>query len=263
MHRPDSYPPKPGSKGHHHDHDHDHNRDQDHHHPHDHEHESYTGHKTIKIVTNILDANNRIAEENRRAFAAARVHVINIISSPGTGKTTLLEATLKHLLPKFKIGVIEGDIATTNDAQRIAAFNVPVVQIMTNEFGGACHLEAAPVRQALEQIDLHSIDLLFVENVGNLVCPAEFDLGEHEKVVLCSVTEGEDKPLKYPLAFQVSNLALINKIDLLPHLEFDMKSLHENIHRVNPKLTTLEISARTEKGLQAWFNWIRSRMAKK
>lgn len=216
--------------------------------------------RRIGVVTNILAANDRVAEENRRRFAKAGVCVVNLISSPGAGKTTLLEHTIPALRD-LRVGVIVGDIATTRDAERIAVHDVPVVQITTETFGGSCHLEASTIRQALDQIDVDNLDLLFVENVGNLVCPAEFDLGEHAKVALLSVTEGEDKPLKYPLAFQVSSLAIISKVDLVPHLRFDLDLLRSHLDRVNPKLPRVELSVESRQGMDTWLGWLREQVA--
>lgn len=215
------------------------------------------GTRRIPVVTRILDANDRVAAENRRTFADMGLKVINLISSPGAGKTSLLEYTLPRLRPDVRSAVIVGDIATTRDAERLAAWDIPVVQITTESFGGSCHLEAATIREAMGDLDLSQVDLLVVENVGNLVCPAEFDVGEDAKVVLLSVTEGEDKPLKYPLAFQTAAVGLVTKVDLLPHLEFDVDALRANIARVNPRLERLEVSTRTGAGMEAWMAWIR------
>jgi hydrogenase nickel incorporation protein HypB len=219
--------------------------------------------KKIPVVTRILDANDRVAAENRARFAAAGVAVVNLISGPGAGKTRLLEATLPRLAEAgVRAGVIVGDIATTRDAERLAVHGVPVVQITTESFGGSCHLEASTIRQALDDMPLDALDLLFVENVGNLVCPAEFDLGEHAKVVLLSVTEGEDKPLKYPLAFQVASLALVTKVDLVPHLRMDLDALHGHIAHVNPSLPRLDISAQEGVGMDAWMAFLHEARAR-
>lgn len=212
--------------------------------------------RRIPVVTRILDANDRVAAENRRDFAARGLKVINLISSPGAGKTALLEHTLPALRDRAPSAVIVGDIATTRDAERLAARDIPVVQITTESFGGSCHLEAATIRQAMEGLDLTDTRLLVVENVGNLVCPAEFDVGEQAKVVLLSVTEGEDKPLKYPLAFQVASVALVTKVDLLPHLDFNLDILRANIQRVNPNIQVFEISVRTGQGMEPWMAWL-------
>ena len=218
---------------------------------------SSAGGRKISVAKGILKANDRMAEENRRRFDEAGVRVIDIMGGPGAGKTALLEATIPRLREEARIGVVVGDIATTRDAERIAVHDVPVVQITTESFGGACHLEASTVRQALDAVNLDEIDLLFVENVGNLVCPSHFELGHHARVVLLSVTEGEDKPLKYPLAFQVSDVAVVSKIDLASHLGVDMEALRENIERANPKAVRMELSSRSGEGMDAWLDWLR------
>jgi len=212
--------------------------------------------RKINVVTRILAANDRVAEENRKRFADAKEKVINLISSPGGGKTALLEATLGRLKGSKRIAVIVGDIATTKDAERIAKSDVPVVQITTASVGGSCHLEASTIRQALDDIPLHGLDILVVENVGNLVCPAEFDLGEHAKVSMLSVTEGEDKPLKYPLAFQVADVVILSKVDLVPHLKVDMDALRANVRQVNPKARIIELSSQSGQGFDAWIDWL-------
>lgn len=208
------------------------------------------------MATGILKANDQMAEENRQRFREARVYVVDVMGGPGSGKTSLLEATIPRLSSDVRIGVVVGDVATTRDGQRIGALDVPVVQITTETFGGTCHLEAGTVRQALAQLDLDSLDLLFVENVGNLVCPSHFDVGQNARVVVLSVTEGEDKPLKYPLAFRVSDVAVINKIDLAPHLDVNMDALRSNLGRANPRIERLELSARSGQGLEAWLDWL-------
>jgi hydrogenase nickel incorporation protein HypB len=220
------------------------------------------GGRRISVATGILKANDRMAEENRRRFDEAGVYVIDIMGGPGAGKTALLEATIPRMGAEVRIGVVVGDVATTRDAERIAVHDVPVVQITTESFGGACHLEASTVRQALDGMNLEDLDLLFVENVGNLVCPSHFDIGHHARVVVLSVAEGEDKPLKYPLAFHVSDAAVISKIDLAGHLGVDMGALRQNVERANPKAVRLELSARTGEGLDAWLEWLRGRLKK-
>lgn len=210
----------------------------------------------IKVVRNILEANEVIASQNSALFAEKGVYVVNLMGSPGAGKTTLLERTVEHLKDRRKIAVIEGDIETSRDAERIADHGIPTVQINT---GGACHLDGNMVRSGLKGLDLDQIDLLIVENVGNLVCPAEFQIGEHHKVMIISVTEGDDKPLKYPLMFQVSSVLLVNKIDLLPYLDFDMKQFHSDALKVNPKLEIIPISCTTGEGLDAWYRWLEER----
>jgi len=210
----------------------------------------------IKIVKNILEANEVIASQSRTLFTEKGIYVLNLMGSPGAGKTTLLEKTIEHLKDKNHIAVIEGDIATSRDAERIAHHAIPAVQINT---GGACHLDGNMVRGALKEFNLNQIDLLIVENVGNLVCPAEFNIGENDKAMIISVTEGDDKPKKYPLMFQVSTVLLLNKIDLLPYLDFDMDRFQGDALKVNPKLKIMAISCTTGEGLDTWFKWIEER----
>jgi hydrogenase nickel incorporation protein HypB len=230
---------------HHHDHDHDH----------DHEHREAG--KKLAVAVDILAKNDRFAAVNRSLFAARGVFVLNLVSSPGSGKTTILERTLRDLAGSAGCAVIEGDQQTDRDAVRIAATGVPVRQINT---GAGCHLDAHMVGHAAAEFDLGSIDLLFIENVGNLVCPASFDLGEHHKVVLLSVTEGEDKPLKYPQMFHAADVMLLNKTDLLPYVDFDMTKCREMARRVNPDITVFEVSATTGAGLDGWYGWLTERM---
>ena len=208
----------------------------------------------VAVVKNILDANSRIAKENRKLFDYHNLTVINLMSSPGAGKTTLLEQMGTHFAGQMKIGVIEGDIQTTLDAERVAAAGLQAVQIETD---GACHLDANMIQNALENLDLATLDLLIVENVGNLVCPAEFNVGENLKVMMLSVTEGDDKPYKYPLMFRESQVLLISKVDLLPHLRCDIEKIKEAARSINPDLIIFEISAYTGQGLDDWHNWIR------
>jgi hydrogenase nickel incorporation protein HypB len=207
----------------------------------------------IQVVTNILAANDRIADENRSLFDAKKIYVINLMSSPGAGKTSLVERTILALRDRFRIGVIEGDIQSTSDADRVAALETPVVQINT---GGGCHLDANMIREALAGLDLDQIDLLIVENVGNLVCPAEFKIGEDAKVMILSTPEGADKPGKYPLIFKESMVMIINKIDLLPHLDFDRNRARRDALALNPRLEIFEVSCRTGEGLDSWFSWL-------
>jgi len=214
----------------------------------------------IKVVRDILEANEVIASQNSTLFSEKGIYVINLMGSPGAGKTTLLERTISHLKDTERIAVIEGDIATSRDAERIAAHAIPTVQINT---GAACHLDGNMVRGGLRELDLDRIDLLMVENVGNLVCPAEFKIGENDKVMIISVTEGDDKPLKYPLMFQVSSVLLLNKIDLLPYVDFDMERFQSDALKVNPRLTVMAISCKTGEGLDTWFSWIEERASKK
>jgi len=213
----------------------------------------------VRVKANILDANDRIAEENRKLFDEHGVFVINIMSSPGAGKTTLLERTLETLKDEMRIGVIEGDVATTADAQRIEAMGVPVVQINT---GSACHLDGAMIRDALDEFNLADIDLLIVENVGNLVCPAEFKVGEDHKVMLLSTTEGDDKPLKYPLMFHESSVLIVNKTDLIPYTDFSMDKAVGDAKSINPKLDVFPVSCRTGDGLDGWYGWLRDNVTR-
>jgi hydrogenase nickel incorporation protein HypB len=217
----------------------------------------------IKVVRKVLGANDAAAEENRKQFAQKKLFVLNVMSSPGSGKTTALEKTISLLMPEIRCGVIVGDICTTHDAERLAKTGVPVVQINTDAFGGDCHLAAHVIGKAAEDIDLDTIDLLIVENVGNLVCPAEFDIGEDAKVVVLSVTEGEDKPLKYPLMFRKCDAALLNKIDLLPYLTYDRDLAVRNIRSIHPDMPVFEISATRMEGFSGWIDWIGIRVKEK
>jgi hydrogenase nickel incorporation protein HypB len=214
-------------------------------------------HRTkVRVVEDALDANNTIATANRADFDRARVKVVNFMSAPGAGKTTLLERVV-HDLSGVRVGVLEGDVQGSLDADRLASLHVPVTQLNTDpSFGGECHLDANMVRSAVPSLPLDEIDLLIIENVGNLVCPAEFKVGEDARVMVCSVTEGEDKPLKYPLMFRTCELVLINKIDLLPHIDFDLDRLLYNIDQVHPDVERLLVSARTGEGIDAWRDWL-------
>ena len=222
-----------------------------------------SGTREIKVVRNVLDANNIMADQNRKLFAEKEVFVLNVMSSPGSGKTETLVKSLDILMPDVKCAVVVGDICTTNDADRLSASGVPVVQINTDEFGGDCHLAAHVIEAAVGGIDLAAIDLLIIENIGNLVCPAEFDIGEDERVVMLSVTEGEDKPLKYPLMFRECNAALLNKIDLLPYLDCDRQLAVDNILQVHPGIPVFEISAKTQAGFEGWIQWLKDKVAAK
>lgn len=213
--------------------------------------------KTISVVRNVLEANDRIAEQNRALFDEHRLFVINLMSSPGAGKTTLLEKTIDALKEEMGIGIIEGDIQSSHDAERIAKKEVQVVQLNT---GGACHLDGNMIRDTFEALDFTRLDLLVVENVGNLVCPAEFKVGEDAKVMILSVTEGEDKPSKYPLMFHESEVLLINKIDLIPYLDVRLEDIRREALRVNPDITLFEVSTKTGEGLEGWFDWLRGRV---
>jgi len=213
--------------------------------------------KTISVVRNVLEANDRIAEQNRALFDEHHLFVINLMSSPGAGKTTLLEKTIDALKEEMGIGIIEGDIQSSHDAERIAKKEVQVVQLNT---GGACHLDGNMIRDTFEALDFARLDLLVVENVGNLVCPAEFKVGEDAKVMILSVTEGEDKPAKYPLMFHESEVLLVNKIDLVPYLDVRLEDIRREALRVNPDITVLEVSTKTGEGLEGWFDWLRGRV---
>ena len=223
-----------------------------------------SGTREIKVVRRVLDVNEKMANQNRRIFTEKGVYVVNVMSSPGSGKTTTLEKTLVKLMPEIKCAVIVGDICTTNDADRLAVSGAPVVQVNTDEFGGDCHLAAHVIEHAMSAIDLDGIDLLIVENVGNLVCPAEFDIGEDTRVVVLSVTEGEDKPAKYPLMFRVCDAAILNKIDLLPYLEdYDKQKAVDYIHQVHPNMPIFELSAKSEEGLEPWIEWLKGKVREK
>lgn len=213
----------------------------------------------VKVVSRILEANDRIAGENRKIFRDNGLYVLNLMSAPGAGKTTLLEATIRALKGKKRIGVIEGDIDTDRDAKRIAALDIPVVQINTK---GACHLDANMIREVLNEFPVKDIDLLFIENVGNLVCPAEFDVGENEKVMILSIAEGDDKPLKYPLMFQESAALLLNKIDLLPYVDCSIEKIRTDVAKLNPKIKIFETSCRTGGGLSGWYEWLMNKKVK-
>jgi hydrogenase nickel incorporation protein HypB len=219
--------------------------------------------REIKVVRRVLAVNERMAEENRRRFAEKGVFVINVMSSPGSGKTTTLQKTLERLMPELRAAVIVGDVSTTHDADRLAVTGAPVVQVNTDAFGGDCHLAAHVIEKAADDLDLDALELLIVENVGNLVCPAEFDIGEDARVVVLSVTEGEDKPVKYPTMFRVCDAAILNKIDLLPHLEYDKDQALAYIRQVNPAMPVFEISARTGAGMDAWIGWLREKISSK
>lgn len=222
-----------------------------------------SGTREIKVVRRVLDVNDKMAEQNREIFAAKDIFVLNVMSSPGSGKTTTLEKTLVRIAPEIKSAVIVGDICTTNDADRLAVTGVPVIQINTDEFGGDCHLAAHVIEKATGGLSLDDIDLLIVENVGNLVCPAEFDIGEDARVVVLSVTEGEDKPAKYPLMFRECEVTLLNKIDLLPYLDYDRQKAVDYIHQIHPGMPVFEISSKTEEGFEPWIEWLKEKIRSK
>lgn len=222
-----------------------------------------SGTREIKVVRRVLDVNEKMAEQNRKIFTDKGVFVLNVMSSPGSGKTTTLEKTLAQIASEIKSAVIVGDICTTNDADRLAVTGVPVVQINTDEFGGDCHLAAHVIEKAVGGLELDEINLLIVENVGNLVCPAEFDIGEDARVVVLSVTEGEDKPAKYPLMFRECEVTLLNKVDLLPYLDYDKPKAIDYIHQIHPDMRIFEISAKTGEGFEPWVGWLKEKVREK
>ncbi len=240
----------PTDHSHTHEHNHDHNHAHHHPHPHDHGHEHI--HQRITIETDVLQQNNLLAQRNRGYFEAKGITALNLVSSPGSGKTTLLERTIRSLKGR-NLSVIEGDQQTSLDADRIHATGVPVLQINT---GNGCHLDADMINKAVKALDPGQNSLLMIENVGNLVCPALFDLGEAFRVVIVSVTEGEDKPLKYPNMFQSAHLCLINKTDLLPYVDFDLENFKNNAAKVNPHLLFISLSTKTGAGFEEWLGWL-------
>lgn len=211
----------------------------------------------IKVVKDILDANERLARRNQKLFDANKLFAVNLMSSPGAGKTSLILQTLKNLKSKIKIGVIEGDVSSSLDAEVIGREGIPVVQINT---GGGCHLDANMLSTALDSVPLGELKLLFIENVGNLICPAEFSLGEHRKVLISSIPEGDDKPFKYPLMFHTVDAVLINKIDLLPYLKFDLDAFSRTVKGMNQKVEIFPISCTTGQGIGEWVSWLLSQM---
>lgn len=254
-----------GSDVHDHHHDHSHHHDHDHSHDHSHSHlgeqvlfQSFPATRTVRLEQDLLAKNNLLAERNRGWFAGRGILALNLVSSPGAGKTTLLERTIRDIGGDLSITVIEGDQATLNDSDRIRATGCRVVQVNT---GTGCHLEADMTAKALRHLDPPSGSLVMIENVGNLVCPALFDLGEHAKVVVASTTDGEDKPLKYPHIFRAASLVVLNKIDLLPHLTFDVARFADYARQVNPKLDVLQVSATHGAGMEAWYAWLRTTMS--
>ena len=251
---------KPGDKNHNHSYSHSHEGDlHSHSHSHGHEHEhhhnssSHRHTREILVEQDILMKNNLLAERNRGFFEAKKLIVFNLVSSPGSGKTSLLEKTVQDLKNKDQFFIIEGDQQTMNDAERIHKTGTPVIQINT---GQGCHLDARMVQNATKQFEKLESGYLIIENVGNLVCPALFDLGENKRVVIMSVTEGEDKPIKYPTMFKSANLCIINKIDLLPYLDFDIKKAKDYALQVNRNLEFIELSVRTGEGMEGWYDWI-------
>jgi hydrogenase nickel incorporation protein HypB len=210
-----------------------------------------------------LAKNESDADRNRAFFKEKQVFVLNMMSSPGSGKTEVLCRTLENLMPDIRVGVIVGDICTTNDADRLSVTGAKVTQINTDQFGGDCHLAAHLIESSARDLGCDDLDLLIVENIGNLVCPAEFDIGEDARAVVLSVTEGEDKPLKYPLMFQVADAAILNKIDLLPYLDLDAALAVENMDKVHPGMPVFELSAKTREGIEPWLFWLRTKLEEK
>ncbi len=234
-----------------------HEHDDDDHEVGDHRGYTATGTSRIAVLEDIFSENDRVAQQNRLTFDAAGVRTVNLMSSPGAGKTTLLERTLARLRDRTKVGILEGDIATSIDADRLEGFGASVALVNTGAgFGGECHLDAVMVRAGLDRLPLAGLDLLVIENVGNLVCPAEFNVGEHAKAMVYAVTEGEEKPLKYPVMFRAADVVVVNKIDLLPHLDFDLGLFLANLHEVNPKARVIQASARTGAGVEEWCGWL-------
>jgi hydrogenase nickel incorporation protein HypB len=232
----------------------DHPHDHAHTHGHPHEHDASHAHREVQVHEAIFAANDRMAERNRGFFRALGVRVLNVVSSPGSGKTTLLQKTIETLGAAARVGVIVGDLETDNDARRLRTTGAPVVQITT---GTLCHLDAEMIARAVGSLNPKALDLLFIENVGNLVCPAEFDLGEDVRVALLSVTEGEDKPLKYPPLFRFADAVVVTKTDLAPHVDFNREVALANIRRVSPRARLFEVSARTGQGMAAWCDYLK------
>lgn len=226
-------------------------------HTHD-DHSGYTtGKERIAVLEDIFIENDRCAAENRAAFDKHNVQVVNIMSSPGAGKTSVLQHVLQAAQGKIRVGVVEGDIETSIDADRLEGYGAQISLLNTGHgFGGECHLDAPMVARALKDLDLENLDLVLIENVGNLVCPAEFEVGEHRKAMIFSVAEGEDKPLKYPVMFRSVEAVVVNKIDLLPYLDFDMELFKANLEKVHPGVPVFEVSAKTGEGIESWLQWL-------
>jgi hydrogenase nickel incorporation protein HypB len=240
-------------------HEHDHEHDDGHGHRDVGDHSGYTrtGAARVTVLENILSENDRVADENHRDLRAAGVRTVNLMSSPGAGKTTLLRHTLTALRNRLRIGVLEGDIATSLDADRLEGLGAAISLVNTDAgFGGECHLDATMVRSGLARLPLADLDLLLIENVGNLVCPAEFAVGEDARAMVYAITEGEEKPLKYPVMFRAADVVVVNKIDLLPHLDFDLDRFLANLADVNPTATVIRASSRTGDGVDAWCDWL-------
>ena len=242
-------------------HRHDDGTDHDHEHEHEHEHGDHSGYATgterIEVLEEIFAENDKRAEVNRNAFDSNGIRALNLMSSPGSGKTTVLGATLDALAGEFAVGIVEGDIATDLDAAKLSGRGAQISLLNTsNGFGGECHLDAPMVSRALSGLDLPALDLVIIENVGNLVCPAEFDVGAHARAMVYSVTEGEEKPLKYPVMFRAVDLVVVNKVDLIPHLDYDLDTFYTNLRAVNPGVAVIELSARTGAGIDQWCDWL-------
>ncbi len=240
--------------GHGHGHTHDHDHTHEHSHDHVHPHSDYRSIE-IKVEQDILSKNNLLAERNRGYFDAKSISALNLVSSPGSGKTSLLERTIREKNTEMDFFIIEGDQQTMNDAERIQAAGAPVIQVNT---GQGCHLDADMINNAVKQLEVNDNSVLFIENVGNLVCPAMFDLGEGKRVVVISVTEGEDKPIKYPAMFSTSDICIINKIDLLPYLDFDIEKLKDYARQVNHHLEFIEVSVKSGEGMDKWYDWLKA-----
>ena len=246
-------------RDHDHDLDHDHDHDHAHHEVGDHSGYPETGTARVSVLESILSENDRVAGSNRGDLVAHGVWTINVMSSPGAGKTALLKRTLATLRDEFRIGVLEGDIATSLDADELGGLGAAISLVNTSAgFGGECHLDAIMVRSGMSRLPLEEIDLLLIENVGNLVCPAEFNVGEHARAMVYAVTEGEEKPLKYPVMFRAADVVVVNKIDLLPHLDFDLDLFLANLYDINPHATVIQVSARTGEGVDQWCDWLRN-----
>ena len=248
-----------------HEHDHDHDHEHDRREPGagrldvgDHSGYTETGRTRVTILENLLSENDRVADDNGRRLAASGVCAVNLMSSPGAGKTTLLRRTLEELGHTMRIGVLEGDIATSLDADRLEGAGATAISVVNTSagFGGECHLDAVMVQSGMERLPLSDLDLLIIENVGNLVCPAEFRVGEHARAMVFAVTEGEEKPFKYPVMFRATDVVVVNKVDLLPHLDFDLDVFLSNLAAVNPKAQVILASARTGEGVGEWCEWL-------
>lgn len=249
----------PHTHDHGHEHGHDHAHSHEHPHTHEHDHAHPEPRRVVEVEAPILDQNDRLAERNRGFFQAKKLFVLNVLSSPGSGKTTFVQKTATALRGRLRVGVVVGDLATDNDAARLREAGVPVVQITT---GTACHLEAEMVAEAMAKLDLDNLDVLVIENVGNLVCPASFDLGEHLRVVLLSVTEGEDKPMKYPPMFFAADVVVVSKMDLAAAVEYPREKALEILSHASPKAKVFELSAKTGAGLDAWLDFLAQQRAK-